>query len=148
MKTRNGVRRIPLTPEFVRYLKAYKLRSPHSQDGDPVFSALGRGGSQNGGGARLSHRNIQRRAWEPIREALGLPDRCTFHQLRHAFASRAHARGVTLQDLSMVMGHSSTAVTAKVYVHLYGREQAPRNGSGRRWRAKRTNPPRIALRTK
>jgi hypothetical protein len=24
----------------------------------------------------------------------------------------------------MVMGHSSTAVTAKVYVHLYGREEA------------------------
>jgi integrase len=64
------------------------------------------------------------RAWEPIREALGLPDKVTFHQLRHAFASRAHARGVTLQDLSMVMGHSSTAVTEKVYVHLYGREQA------------------------
>jgi Phage integrase family len=48
----------------------------------------------------------------------------TFHQLRHAFASRAHARGVTLQDLSMVMGHSSVAITADVYVHLYGREQA------------------------
>jgi site-specific recombinase XerD len=50
--------------------------------------------------------------------------RAARHELRHAFASRAHARGVTLQDLSMVMGHSSTAVTAKVYVHLYGREQA------------------------
>jgi hypothetical protein len=24
----------------------------------------------------------------------------------------------------MVMGHSSTAVTANVYVHLYGREEA------------------------
>jgi hypothetical protein len=31
---------------------------------------------------------------------------------------RAHARGVTLQELSMVMGHSSTAVVAKVYVQL------------------------------
>jgi integrase len=48
----------------------------------------------------------------------------TFHQLRHAFASRAHARGVELQDLSMVMGHSSPAVTARIYVHLYGREKA------------------------
>jgi integrase len=124
VKTRNGVRRIPLAPEFVRYLKAYKLRSQFSQDADPIFATLGRGGSRNGGGNRLSHRNVQRRAWEPIRKALRLPDTCTFHQLRHAFASRAHARGVTLQDLSMVMGHSSTAVTAKVYVHLYGREEA------------------------
>lgn len=124
VKTKNSVRRIPLTPEFVRYLKAYKLRSQFSQDGDPVFTALGRGGSKNGGGTRLSHRNVQRRAWEPIREALGFPDKVTFHQLRHAFASRAKARGVTLEDLSMVMGHSSVAVTANVYVHLYGREEA------------------------
>jgi integrase len=123
-KTKNGVRRIPLTAEYVRYMKAYRLRAPFSQDSDPVFAARGRGGSANGGGGRLSHRNVQRRAWEPIREALGLPEKVTFHQLRHAFASRAHARGVTLEDLSMVMGHSSTAITAKVYVHLYGREQA------------------------
>jgi integrase len=100
------------------------MRSPFSQAAQPVFAALGRGGSHKGGGTRLSHRNVQRRAWEPIRKALGLPDKVTFHQLRHAFASRAHARGVTLEDLSMVMGHSSPAVTAKVYVHLYGREQA------------------------
>lgn len=31
---------------------------------------------------------------------------------------------MTLEDLSMVIGHSSIDVTAKVYVHLYGREQA------------------------
>jgi integrase len=123
-KTKNGVRRIPLTVEHARYMKAYRLRSAKSQDGDPIFTALGRGGSKNGGGTRLSHRNVQRRAWEPIREALGLPEKVTFHQLRHAFASRAHARGVTLQDLSMVMGHSAPAITARVYVHLYGREQA------------------------
>jgi integrase len=123
-KTKAGVRRIPQTPEYVRYMKAYRLRSRFSQESDPVFTALGRGGSKKGGGTRLGHRNVQRRAWEPIRKGLGLPEKVTFHQLRHAFASRAHARGVTLQDLSMVMGHSSTAVTAKVYVHLYGREQA------------------------
>jgi site-specific recombinase XerD len=50
--------------------------------------------------------------------------RWTPHQLRHAFASHAHARGVTLQDLSMVMGQSTTAVTVKVCIHLYGREEA------------------------
>jgi integrase len=123
-KTPSGIRRIPLTPEFVRRMKAYRLRSQFSQDGDPVFATMGRGGSRRGGGGRLSHRNVQRRAWEPIKDALALPDKVTFHQLRHAFASRAHARGVELQDLSMVMGHSSPAVTARIYVHLYGREKA------------------------
>ena len=105
-------------------MRAYRLRSQFSQNGDPVFATRGRGGSRDGGGTRLGHRNVQRRAWDPIREALGLPEKVTFHQLRHAFASRAHARGVTLQDLSMVMGHSSVDITAQVYVHLYGREQA------------------------
>jgi integrase len=105
-------------------MKTYRLRSKFSQDSDPVFVARGRGGSRNGGGTRLTHRNVQRRAWEPIRTALELPEKVTFHQLRHAFASRAHARGVTLQDLSMVMGHASTRTTERVYVHLYGREQA------------------------
>jgi integrase len=97
-KTKAGVRRIPLSPEFVRYMKAYRLRSQFSQSGQPIFAALGRGGSKKGGGTRISHRNVQRRAWEPIRKGLGLPEKVTFHQLRHAFASRAHARGVTLQD--------------------------------------------------
>jgi integrase len=89
----------------------------------PVFPSLGHGGSQHGGGT-LSHRNVQRRAWEPVRDALELPKRVTFDQLRHAFASRAHAQGVELQDLGRVMGHSSTGVTERVYVHLYGREKA------------------------
>jgi len=123
-KTKNGTRRIPLGPEYERYMKAYRLRSQFSQADDAVFTARGRGGSRKGGGTRLGHRNVQRRAWEPIRVALNLPEKVTFHQLRHAFASRAHARGVTLQDLSMVMGHSSTAITAEVHVHLYGREEA------------------------
>lgn len=66
---------------------------------------------------------MQRRAWDPIREALGLPDKVTFHQLRHAFASRAKARGVRIDDLSAVMGHSEIGVTQHVYVHLYGRDE-------------------------
>lgn len=33
-------------------------------------------------------------------------------------------RGVPLTHLSEVMGHSNIGVTQRVYVHLYGREQA------------------------
>jgi integrase len=122
VKTKRGVRRVPMTPEFVRYMKAYRLRSQFSQDGRPVFTALGRGGSKNGGGTRLSHRNVQRRAWEPIREALNLPDKVTFHQLRHCFASRAAWRGVRPEVLAPVMGHSTTKIL-EIYVHLFNREQ-------------------------
>jgi integrase len=122
VKTKAGRRRIPLTPEFCRYMKAYKLRSRFSQDDDPVFSAMGRGGSKNGGGSRLRHRNVQRRAWEPVQEALGLPDKVTFHQLRHCFASRAAWNGVRPEMLATVMGHSTTKIL-EIYVHLFNREQ-------------------------
>jgi integrase len=48
----------------------------------------------------------------------------TFHQVRHGFASRAAHRGVPINVVSEVMGHSDVGVTQRVYVHLYGREQA------------------------
>jgi integrase len=48
----------------------------------------------------------------------------TFHDLRHAFASLAAHRGVPIQVLSDVLGHRDISVTQKVYLHLYGREQA------------------------
>ncbi len=48
----------------------------------------------------------------------------TFHFLRHAFASIAAQRGVPVNVLSVIMGHSNVGVTQRVYLHLYGREQA------------------------
>jgi integrase len=68
------------------------------------------------------HRNVQRRAWDPVAENAGLD--LTFHQVRHGFASRAAHRGVPINVLSEVMGHSDVGVTQRVYVHLYGREEA------------------------
>jgi integrase len=54
----------------------------------------------------------------------GLPESVNFHSLRHGFASIAAHRGVPVSVLSEVMGHSHVGVTQKVYMHLYGREQA------------------------
>ena len=43
----------------------------------------------------------------------------TFHDMRHAFASRMIARGISSTVLAKLMGHESSAVTEKVYVHLF-----------------------------
>lgn len=118
-KTKAGKRRVPLWPEAVAVLKARRLQAfaeGRAKDDDPVF--LGAGGT------RVSHRNIQRRGFAPARDAAGLPESIRFHDLRHAFASLAAHRGVPLNVLSVVMGHSNVAVTANVYVHLFGREDA------------------------
>lgn len=41
-----------------------------------------------------------------------------FHRCRHTFASRAIAAGIPVDIVSMWLGHSSTAVTRRVYVHF------------------------------
>ena len=76
-----------------------------------------------GGWVRRS--NFSRNVWTPAAIAAGWPRRgggrwmWTFHSLRHVFASWALGlEGVTIEDVSRFMGHSSTRVTAEIYVHL------------------------------
>jgi integrase len=113
-KTKKSRRRVPLAPEEVTYLKRLKVASKFSRDEDYVF------GSRKG--TPLSHRNVQRRGFETARDLAELSEEITFHYLRHAFASLAAHRGVPVTVLSAVMGHSTVAVTQKIYLHLYNRD--------------------------
>jgi integrase len=115
-KTKKGRRRVPLSAEDVAFVRRLKLASRFSKDDDFVFASRA--------GTPLGHRNAQRRGFEAARDAAELPQHLTFHSLRHAFASFAAHRRVPLSVLSEVMGHSHVGVTQRVYVHLYGREQA------------------------
>src|SRR5204863_7695582 len=94
----------------------HRIASRRSQDTSFVFASKS--------GAALSHRNVQRRGFEPTRDEAKLSASVTFHDLRHAFASIAAHRGVPVGVLSEVMGHSHVGLTQRVYMHLYGREQA------------------------
>jgi integrase len=113
-KTAAGVRRLPLSPEITRYLAALKLASKHSADEAPVFA------SRNG--KPLTHRNVTRRGFEAARNAAGIED-VTFHSMRHAFASRMISRGISSTVLAALMGHESSAITEKRYVHLFDKER-------------------------
>jgi integrase len=115
-KTPKALRRVPLSSEVVAFLKKHKIASRFSKDEDFVFAS-------NTGGP-LSHRNVQRRGFEAARDLAELPPELTFHDLRHAFASIAAHRGVPLNVLSEAMGHTNVGVTQKVYIHLYGRQEA------------------------
>jgi integrase len=115
-KTRRAIRRVPLAPELVKLLAALKLKSKWSHDEAFVFA------SRNGG--PLSHRNVQRRGFEAARDVAGIDASVTFHDLRHAFASYAADRGVPLNVLSEVMGHTHVGITQRTYLHLYDRAAA------------------------
>jgi integrase len=41
--------------------------------------------------------------------------RCTFHDLRHTFATAAIAAGVDVKTVSSILGHANAAMTLNVY---------------------------------
>lgn len=75
-----------------------------------------------GGWARRS--NYGRNVWDPAARLVNWPRggrswAWTFHSLRHVFATWAiHGPGIPIEDLSRLMGHSSTRVTQDIYVHI------------------------------
>jgi len=50
-----------------------------------------------------------------IRNADGTPKRCHPHMLRHTFAVRNLESGMPLEEVSILMGHSSVKITEKHY---------------------------------
>ena len=48
----------------------------------------------------------------------GLPP-CTLHGLRHSFASIANSQRVSMFSICKALGHSSTTITSRVYMHLF-----------------------------
>jgi integrase len=111
-KTPAGVRRIPLPRELVQFFRELKLRSDHSDDEDPVFASKE--------GTPLGHRNVTRRGFEPAAARAGI-ERVTFHDMRHAFASRMIARGIEPVTLAKLMGHEDIRETLNTYSHLWDR---------------------------
>jgi integrase len=50
-------------------------------------------------------------------------ERLRLHDLRHGFVSALFADGVPLEEISGLVGHSSTATTRAVYLHLLDASQ-------------------------
>jgi len=113
-KTKAALRRIPLSDEMTGALAALKLRSRYSNDDDPVFAARN--------GRPLKHRNATRRGFENTAEQAGIDD-VSFHSMRHAFASRMIDRGISSTVLAALMGHESSTITERRYIHLFDRQR-------------------------
>jgi integrase len=111
-KTPAGVRRIPIPKELVQFFVELKLRSEYSGDEDPVFASKE--------GTPLGHRNVTRRGFEPAVLRAGIAG-VSFHDMRHAFASRMIARGIEPVTLAKLMGHEDIRETLNTYSHLWDR---------------------------
>ena len=110
-KTPKAVRSIPLPPGVRDDLIAVRLASSFSLDDDPVFASVS--------GTPLGHRNVARRGFEAARDRAGLPSSVTFHDLRHAAASRLIRGGLDPVTVAAVLGHSDATTTLRVYGHLW-----------------------------
>lgn len=121
LKTKRSRRVIEAPGSVLAMLRAHKLASDASGDGDLVFTSRA--------GGPLEHRNVARRGLTPAVKAAGLdadgrrPP--TMHELRHAHASAWIADGGDLVELSARLGHRDPAITASVYSHEF--EKAARS---------------------
>lgn len=73
-------------------------------------------------GDPLSERNVQR-SLDSILTAAGLPH-YSLHELRHTFGSILASSGVPIHVLQALLGHESSATTARFYLHAFQDDMA------------------------
>ena len=56
--------------------------------------------------------------------AAGLPDEVRIHDLRHSHVSLLWANNVPIPEISKRIGHSSPAVTMRIYAHIFDNKQS------------------------
>jgi integrase len=124
LKSASAERAVPLPPTLVSVLREWKLACPKGSL-DLVFP--------NGNGNPERASNIVRRGLHPMMIAAGLTTRegeakyTGMHALRHFFASWCINRRIDgglelpLKVVQARMGHSTIAMTADVYGHLFPR---------------------------
>ena len=107
-RTKSGHERsVPLSTQARDVLEG--LQKSHQGDaGEYVFTSY-TGGKLNA--------NYTSKMFKKYVRLVGLPERFSFHSLRHTCASWLVQRGVSLKIVQVVLGHSSQAVTER-YAHL------------------------------
>ena len=106
-----------VTPAGYELAAMLERRVGEVVDDAPLFPAA------RGGWQRRS--NYGRYIWDKAAVEVGWPRRADgrwlwpFHSLRHVFATWAlHDARIPIEDLSRLMGHSSTRVTQDIYIHV------------------------------
>lgn len=70
---------------------------------------------KNGGGEKVLNVTYIRKVWHKLRESIGRED-LTVHDLRHAFATNLHKRGVNIVTIQKLLGHANIETTM-IYIN-------------------------------
>ena len=81
-----------------------------AKDDEPVFASKS--------GRPLGHRGATGRGFAVAAKEARL-EGVSFHSMRHAFASRMIDRGISSTVLAKLMGHETSAITERRYIHLF-----------------------------
>jgi len=107
-KSGRGRREVPISAVLGGELAAHRLASPWSSDSDYIFA--------DEVGGTLEARNLYR--WfKPAATRAGVAW-AAFHALRHTAASQWLLSGVSIAQVSRLLGHSDPAFTLRVYVSV------------------------------
>ena len=66
----------------------------------------------------LNPSNLRQRSFAPLLDRAGLPQRVTFHDLRHTCASLLFQRNVHPKFVQELLGHASVAITLNTCSHM------------------------------
>ncbi len=116
-KTSRSKRTIVIRPYVVSRLRTHRAKQmeemlaigPSWNHSDLIFT--------NTIGGHLTPQNFLRRDFKPMLEYAGLPD-VNFHSLRHTAATLALNQGVSVVDVSAMLGHANSHITLTTYAHL------------------------------
>lgn len=110
--TKSGkVHRVPIRKPLAIILKDWK-KMCNAEPDDYVFSNVRSVvGKQKMSSTRISH------TFKRFARMANLPEYCNIHGLRHSFGTDLLRKGVPINEVSEMMGHSSIEVT-KIYQHL------------------------------
>jgi len=109
-KTAGSRRTIELPSDLVRRLREYRVASPYSKDSDLVLCSPR--------GTPLGHGTLDHVGLRPALRRAGLPA-MRWHDMRHSAASILISMGWDCAEVSQRLGHSSPAITLKVYVRAF-----------------------------
>lgn len=105
-KSKNSMRDIPVSQDFLLYLSGLPKQSEYILSGKTEYGYLSIDGFEK------RYKTVMRR----VSGDLNLPA-LTPHELRHTYGTILRERDVDIYTISKVMGHSDISITAKVYVH-------------------------------
>lgn len=122
-KSERSRRTVPLLSEdLVSELKGLLADHPHRADPDAgLWPGKVKGHPLATYDRAYDPSGFYRYSFKPAAKAAGHPT-LRFHELRHTFASLMASYGVSMFELSRMMGHSSITVTDGTYAHLYKKD--------------------------